>query len=31
MSSNHPVLDYKEMICKEWTGAAPLWQKWNHK
>jgi ubiquinone/menaquinone biosynthesis C-methylase UbiE len=31
MSSNHPVPDFKEMIRKEWTGAAPLWQKWNHK
>jgi SAM-dependent methyltransferase len=29
MSSNQP--DYKEMIRREWTGAAPLWQKWNHK
>jgi ubiquinone/menaquinone biosynthesis C-methylase UbiE len=31
MNSNHPVPDFKEMIRKEWTGAAPLWQKWNHK
>jgi ubiquinone/menaquinone biosynthesis C-methylase UbiE len=31
MSSNHPVQDFKEMIRKEWTSAAPLWQKWNHK
>jgi ubiquinone/menaquinone biosynthesis C-methylase UbiE len=23
--------DYKEIIRKEWTNAAPLWQKWNHK
>jgi len=29
MSSPHP--DYKEMIREEWTGAAPLWQKWNSK
>jgi ubiquinone/menaquinone biosynthesis C-methylase UbiE len=27
----NPVPDYKEMIRKDWTGAAPLWQKWNHK
>jgi ubiquinone/menaquinone biosynthesis C-methylase UbiE len=31
MSSNHPVPDFKEIIRKEWTRAAPLWQKWNHK
>jgi ubiquinone/menaquinone biosynthesis C-methylase UbiE len=31
MSSNPPVQDFKEMICKEWTSAAPLWQKWNRK
>jgi ubiquinone/menaquinone biosynthesis C-methylase UbiE len=31
MSSSQPVPDYKEMIRQEWTGAAPLWQKWNHK
>ncbi len=23
--------DYKEMMRKEWTGAAPFWQKWNAK
>jgi ubiquinone/menaquinone biosynthesis C-methylase UbiE len=23
--------NYKEMVRKEWTGAAPLWQKWNAK
>jgi ubiquinone/menaquinone biosynthesis C-methylase UbiE len=22
---------YKEMVRQEWTGAAPLWQKWNAK
>jgi SAM-dependent methyltransferase len=27
----NPVPDYKEIIRKDWTGAAPLWQKWNHK
>jgi ubiquinone/menaquinone biosynthesis C-methylase UbiE len=31
MSTNQPVPNYKEMIRQEWTGAAPLWQKWNHK
>jgi ubiquinone/menaquinone biosynthesis C-methylase UbiE len=31
MSSNQPVPDHKEMIRQEWTGAAPLWQKWNRK
>src|SRR5271166_3939323 len=31
MSSNQPIPNYKEVIRKEWTGAAPLWQKWNHK
>jgi len=25
------VPDYKEMVRKDWTGAAPLWQKWNAK
>jgi SAM-dependent methyltransferase len=29
--SGQPVPDYKEMIRQEWTGAAPLWQKWNQK
>ena len=29
MSSNQPY--YKEMVRTEWTGAAPLWQKWNDK
>jgi SAM-dependent methyltransferase len=24
-------LNHKEVIRQEWTGAAPLWQKWNHK
>jgi len=23
--------NYKEMVRQEWTGAAPLWQKWNQK
>lgn len=31
MSNQTSVPDYKELIRKEWTGAAPLWQKWNHK
>jgi enediyne biosynthesis protein CalE5 len=31
MTSSQPTPDYKEIIRKEWTGAAPLWQKWNHK
>jgi ubiquinone/menaquinone biosynthesis C-methylase UbiE len=31
MTSNQPVPNYKEIIRQEWTGAAPLWQKWNHK
>lgn len=31
MSANQPVPDYKEIVRKEWTDAAPLWQKWNHK
>ncbi len=31
MSSNQPVPDYKEMTREEWTGAVPLWQKWNQK
>jgi ubiquinone/menaquinone biosynthesis C-methylase UbiE len=31
MNVQQPVPDYKEMVRKEWTGAAPLWQKWNHK
>jgi ubiquinone/menaquinone biosynthesis C-methylase UbiE len=30
-SSQHPIPNYKEMVRQEWTGAAPLWQKWNHK
>src|SRR5271156_5300286 len=30
-SSQHPIPNYKEMVREEWTGAAPLWQKWNHK
>jgi ubiquinone/menaquinone biosynthesis C-methylase UbiE len=30
-SSQNPVPDYKEMTREEWTGAVPLWQKWNHK
>jgi ubiquinone/menaquinone biosynthesis C-methylase UbiE len=30
-SSQNPVPDYKELTRQEWTGAAPLWQKWNHK
>jgi hypothetical protein len=30
-SAPDSVPDYKEIIRKEWTGAAPLWQKWNHK
>ena len=25
------VPDYKETIRQEWTGAAPLWQRWNPK
>jgi ubiquinone/menaquinone biosynthesis C-methylase UbiE len=31
MNPNQPLPDYKEMVRKEWTGAAPLWQKWNQK
>ena len=31
MQANQPKPDYKEMIRHEWTGAAPLWQKWNRK
>lgn len=35
MSFDHPqdksLPDFKEIVRKEWTGAAPLWQKWNHK
>jgi SAM-dependent methyltransferase len=35
MSSDHPqdnaLPNFKEIVRKEWTGAAPLWQKWNHK
>jgi ubiquinone/menaquinone biosynthesis C-methylase UbiE len=31
MDQNAPRPDYKEMVRREWTGAAPLWQKWNHK
>ncbi len=31
ISTKQPVPDYKEMIRQEWTGAAPLWQKWNLK
>jgi ubiquinone/menaquinone biosynthesis C-methylase UbiE len=31
MSSQNTVPDYKEMVREEWTDAAPLWQKWNHK
>ncbi len=31
MSSSPPVPNHKEMVRKEWTGAAPLWQKWNRK
>ena len=30
-SSQNPIPNYKEMVRQEWTGAAPLWQKWNHK
>jgi ubiquinone/menaquinone biosynthesis C-methylase UbiE len=26
-----PVPNYKESVRQEWTGAAPLWKKWNHK
>lgn len=28
---DQPRPDYKEIVRKEWTGAAPLWQKWNQK
>lgn len=31
MSSSQSTPDYKEIVRNEWTGAAPLWQKWNHK
>ena len=31
MSPQNVVPDYKEMVRGEWTNAAPLWQKWNHK
>jgi ubiquinone/menaquinone biosynthesis C-methylase UbiE len=31
MSDNQPVPDYKEIVRAEWTGAAPLWEKWNAK
>jgi ubiquinone/menaquinone biosynthesis C-methylase UbiE len=31
MSPPNVVPDYKEMVREEWTDAAPLWQKWNHK
>ena len=31
MSPQNVVPDYKEMVREEWTDAAPLWQKWNHK
>src|SRR5271154_248128 len=31
MGANQPLPDYKEIVRKEWTGAAPLWQKWNQK
>jgi ubiquinone/menaquinone biosynthesis C-methylase UbiE len=31
MSFQNTVPDYKEMVREEWTDAAPLWQKWNHK
>lgn len=31
MSSHNPVLNHKEVVREEWTAAAPLWQKWNHK
>jgi len=27
---NNPA-DFKETVRQEWTGAAPLWKKWNHK
>jgi SAM-dependent methyltransferase len=27
----NPIPNYKEMVRQEWTGASPLWQKWNHK
>ncbi|MBZ5541816.1 MAG: class I SAM-dependent methyltransferase [Acidobacteriia bacterium] len=27
---NNPA-DIKETVRQEWTGAAPLWKKWNHK
>ena len=29
--SAHHVPNYKEVIRQEWTGAAPLWQKWYKK
>jgi len=28
---DNSVPDYKETIRQEWTGAAPLWQRWNPK
>jgi ubiquinone/menaquinone biosynthesis C-methylase UbiE len=31
MSPQNVVPDYKETVRGEWTDAAPLWQKWNHK
>jgi ubiquinone/menaquinone biosynthesis C-methylase UbiE len=31
MSPQNVVPEYKEMVRGEWTDAAPLWQKWNHK
>jgi ubiquinone/menaquinone biosynthesis C-methylase UbiE len=31
MSSHNPVPNHKEAVREEWTAAAPLWQKWNHK
>lgn len=31
MPDQTSVPDYKELARKEWTGAAPLWQKWNQK
>jgi ubiquinone/menaquinone biosynthesis C-methylase UbiE len=31
MGSREQAPDYKEIVRKEWTGAAPYWQKWNAK
>jgi ubiquinone/menaquinone biosynthesis C-methylase UbiE len=31
MGAQEQTPNYKEMVRKEWTGAAPFWQKWNAK